>query len=81
METVGSNQSQSCQSEETGEDHEGPPRNAVGINAKTVESERQSKSASILGGIGWNGLEWVWRGYNFGYKKPIVAFLDEMGFS
>ncbi len=56
METVGSNQSQSCQSEETGEDHEDPPRNAVGINAKTVESERQSKSASILGGVGWSGF-------------------------
>jgi hypothetical protein len=34
-------------------------------------AERLSKSPSILGGVDWNGVEWVWRGYNFGYKKPI----------
>ena len=28
-----------------------------------------------------NGVEWVWRGYNFGYKKPILAFSGEMEFS
>jgi len=41
----------------------------------------QSKLALILGGVGWNGVEWVWRGYNFGYKKPILAFSEEKGFS
>jgi len=43
------------------------------LNAKTVESERQSKSPSDLGAVGWNGVEWVWRGYIFGYKTPIVT--------
>ena len=38
------------------------------------------KIAPILGGVGWNGVEWVWRGYNFGYKKAVLAFLGEMGF-
>ena len=31
-----------------------------------------------LGGVGW---EWVWRGYNFGYKTAILGFLGETGFS
>ncbi len=45
-------------------EHEPPPHcNAVMLNAKTVESERQSKLPLILGGVGWNGVEWVWRGY------------------
>ena len=34
-----------------------------------------------LGGLGWTGVEWVWRGYIFGYKKAVLAFLGEMGFS
>jgi len=41
------------------------------LKAKTVESERQSKLPLILAGVGWNGVEWVWRGYIFGYKMPI----------
>jgi len=42
--------------------------------------KRQSKSPSILAGVGWNGVEWVWRGYNFGYKMPILALSGETGF-
>ncbi len=63
-------------------DHRIPSHcNAVGLNAKAVRSERQSKSPSILVGVGWNGVEWVWRGYNLGYKMTILAFSGEMGFS
>ncbi len=43
--------------------------------------KRQSKSPSILGGVGWNWVEWVWRGYNIGYKKPILAISGKTGFS
>jgi len=41
----------------------------------------QSKTPSILGGVGWNGVEWVWRGYIYGYKKPILAFSGKTEFS
>ena len=50
------------------------------LNVKTVEHERQSKLPSILVGVGWNGVEWVWRGYIFGYKKPIAAFSGKTWF-
>ncbi len=51
------------------------------LNAKSAGVKWQSKLPPILGGVGWNGVEWVWRGYNFGYKKPILAFSGEIGFS
>jgi len=61
---------------------EPPPLcNAVALNAKTVEGERQSKMSLILGGVGWNGVEWVWRGYIFGYKQPILDIEAGAGFS
>ncbi len=31
----------------------------------------------ILAGAGWNGVELVWRGYIFGYKKPVLGFSGE----
>jgi len=42
--------------------------------------EWQRELALILGGVGWNGVEWVWRGYNFGYKTPISAFSGKTWF-
>ncbi len=51
------------------------------LNAKSVGAERQSKLPSILGGVGWNGVEWVWRGYNLGYKMPILALSGKKEFS
>ncbi len=63
-------------------DHRTPPHcNVVAFNAKSVGGEKAIKFPSILGGVGWKGVEWVWRGYNFGYKTPILAFSGEMGFS
>ncbi len=41
---------------------------------------RQSKLPLILAGVGSNGVDWVWRGYNFGYKTPILGFSGETGF-
>ncbi len=31
--------------------------------------------------VGWSELEWVWRGYIFGYKTPILTFSEWMGSS
>ena len=41
----------------------------------------QSKLPPILDGVGGNGVEWVWRGYIFGYKTPIWAFRGKTWFS
>ena len=42
------------------------------------KNKRQLKSPSIGG---WNGVEWVWRGYNFGCKKTILAISGKTRFS
>ncbi len=31
----------------------------------------QSKLPLILAGVGWNGVEWVWRGYNSGTTPRV----------
>ncbi len=48
-------------------EHGTPPHcNTVMLNPKSAGVRRQSESASILGGVGWNGVEWVWRGHTSG---------------
>ena len=62
-------------------DHETPPTAMQLVPMLRGEGvKEQSKLPPILGGVGWNGLEWVWRGYNFGYKKPILVFWEKTGF-
>jgi len=36
-----------------------------------------AEMALKLAGVGWNELELVWRGYIFGYKKPVLGFSGE----
>ncbi len=61
-------------------DHEVSPRCRGVLDVTLGGGKGQSKLASIVGGVGWNGVEWVWRGYTFGYKMPILALSGETGF-
>ncbi len=61
-------------------DHDPPHAMQLGSMLRGEGVKGQSKSPPILVGVGWNGVEWVWRGYNFGYKTPILGFLGKTGF-